>query len=426
MDRVGSNLFYNVQNYMAESVMLGGNLRVQPSPIKSLRRDDTRPRNDVNNGVLITIYRTENEVTSDLKKRLVHTRKTEIRVPGKMLNQGSVFIAELDCYLMTESQMDATRQLIVNDTLHADDDAILLPSSMAKQSPAVTYEDKKELTQFCLQRQDKISIRIGIDLRYDNLPEIIKTMHISILDSYFIPYTCYKLVYDPTLDPDEFVIENLYIASREEFRSTFTHLDHVGVIYLDHNETETLFGRFYGLGIFSNEKQYLAYVHERKSQERFEDESLYLATLSGDPLLKEEINKLSMKVNDLTQTKQELENDNKSLRQLNTNLKADVKNRNDTIERIRSHQDSQMSSDAVLEQLANERIQLKNEAEKLAFEREDLAMREKSLPLQHKANRLKSIADIVKSGWGILTASIGALIALLALAKKYNIKLVMG
>ena len=427
MDKLGSNLFTNIQNYMPEAVLLGGNLRVNPTRIKSLRQTYDRTREDFRNYVVITILHSENGVyTADPKRRSTQTRKTEIRIPGKMLNQGSVFISELDCYLMMESKIDATRELIARDVEHHQWDSVNIPSSMIKQDPSVIYDEYKQLAKFCIQRQDKINIRIGIDLQYGNIPDIVKGFHVGILDSYFVPYKNYKLIYDPTLSEDEFVIENLHLASRDEFRSTFTELKQYGAMYLDHDEQNTLFGKFYGMALFSSSQEYLNYVHKRKSQERFSDETLYVANRSGDPRLKEEIVRLERDVLTLREKTVEKEEENVALKESNKKLKADVKDREETINKIRNHHDSKMSSEAILTDLSNESQRLNNDSRKIDNDRIDMDHREKAAPLLHKASVLKITADILKSGWGIATVCLTGMLSIAAVCKKYNVKLSVG
>ena len=426
MEKPGFTIHTVVQNYMSEAVLLGGNLTVTPTHIKSLRQGHERTRDDFNNVVIITIYSSENNTAIDPKKRTTHRSKTEIRIPGKMLNQGSVFINELDCYLMTESHVDATRSLIAKDINQSGWDSINIPASMIKQDPAVIYVEYKQLAKFCIERQDKINIRIGVDLQYGKIPDNIKSLHVAILDNYFVPYSCYKLVYDPTLTEDEFVIENLHLASRDEFRSTFSELRKVGTMYLDHDEQKTLFGNFYGMALFTDSNHYLTYVHKRKTQERFRDETLYVADRSGDPRLKEEVVRLEREILSLKDVNNEKDGTITSLRDSNRKLKTDIRDREETINKIRQHYDEKMSSEAVLKDIENEAFRLGIDSRKIDNDRIELDQREKAAPLIHKANMLKTMADILKSSWGITTACIGGIISIAALCKKYNIKLTMG
>lgn len=426
MDEVGFNIHTTVKNYMAEAVLLGGNLRVNPTLIKSLRRDGTRPKDEVNNFVIITIYSSENSNVPDPKKRTTHTQKTEVRIPGKMLNQGSVFIKELDCYLMTESQLEATRELIARDVSHEGWDSVNVPSTMSKQDPAKVYVEFKELAQFCIQRQDKINIRVGIDLRYDTPPAVLKTMHIGILDSYFIPFSVYKLMYDPTLHQDEFVIENLHLASRDEFRSTWSELAQVGTMYLDHDEVKTMFGTFYGMGIFADKSHYLDYVFRRKTQERFRDETLYVANRSGDPRLKEEIDSLTRETLSLKEANVAKDAVNAGLVETNKYLKQELRSREETIVKLRDGHAEKMSAEVVIGEITNESKKLQNEELKLGIDAWDQAHRERTAHLNHRANTLKTVADILKSSWGIGTVCLTGVVSIAAVCRKYNLRVVMS
>lgn len=426
MEKPGYTIHTQVRNYLAEAVMLGGNLRSNPTRINSLHQDGIRPSNNLNNYVIITILSSETTLNTDPKKRIVHSSKTEIRIPGKMLNQGSVFISELDCYIMTESQVDATRELIARDVTHDGWDAINIPATMIKSDPAIVYNEFKQLAKQCIDRQDKINIRVGVNLEYDFIPDSIRNMHVAIMDSYFVPFNCYKLEYDPTLGEDEFVIENLHLASRDEFRSTFSELNKVGVRYLDHDEVETLFGKFYGMALFANKTWYADYVHKRKSQERFRDETLYLAHRSGDPRLKEEIERLERDILLMKDAGTEQDALVVNLRETNKRLKSDLADRTDTLNKIRQHHDGKMSYDAVILDMTNEAMRIENETKKIGNERIDLDQREKAAPMIHRAAMLKTVGDILKSGWGITTACLGGVLSFIAVCKKYNVKITMA
>jgi hypothetical protein len=426
MDRVGFNFYYNVRNYTAETVYISGNLRTPPTQIRSLLREGVRPDYSYTNQVVITLYNKVNSNSPDPKKKTLQVRKTEIRIPGRILGQGAVFIGELDCYLMAEAQIDATRELIAKDVTQQNWESINLPASMIKQDPAQLYEGYRSLIKQCVERRDKISIRVGVDLNYGFIPDIIKTMRVAVLDSYFVPFDDYKLVYDPDLQIDEFVIENLFVTSQQEFRSTFSELNRHGSMYLDRNEEETLFGKFYGMAIFSDKDHYLDYVHQRKSMERFNEEMLHVAGRSGDPLLREKIVLLedqitSFKVND--------EENNQLITTLKATVKqlrSDVRDREDTITKIREHYDGKMSASYILNDMDNTRRRTEHEAKKLDNEELDLHHKQETFKLNYKTAKLKTVAEILKSGWGITTASIGAIVSIIALCKKYNIKLSMG
>ena len=426
LDKTGFNIYYNVRNYTAETVYIGGSLRTSPSQIRSLLRDDIRPDYAYHNQIVITIYNTVNVISPDPKKKTIHARKTEIRVPGRMLGQGSVFIGELDCYLMAESNIDATREGIAKDVSQQGWESISLPSSMIKQDPAQVYEGYKHLVKDCIERKDKISIRVGADLEYGNVPDIIKNMRVAILDSYFVPFTDYKLVYDPSLRLNEFVIENLHVTSQQEFTSTFAELQQRGSMYLDSNEEETLFGKFYGMALFADQDHYLDYVHQRKSQERFQEEMLYVADRSGDPLLKEKIGKLDTTIAQLEHHNEEKTEIITTLKETNKRLKLDLKDREEALTRIRDNHDVKMNADVIVSGIENERLKIHNDTKRISNETLEIKSKEETNRLNYRAAKFKTLAEILKSGWGITTASLGGIVSIVALCKKYNIRINMG
>jgi hypothetical protein len=426
MNRLGFNVHTNIQNYTNEAVYMGGSLRTKPTRINSLRRDGGRPLDQDNNSVVITICSSVITNSTDPKKKIIHHRKTEVRIPANLLNQGSVFIDELDMYIMAESQIDATRELIARDLGSQDWDDINIPESMSKLEPAVAYGEYKDLIRQCIERQDKMQVRIGVDLRYDLVPDIINTMRIAVLDSYFVPSTSYKLVFDPTLTPDEFVIENLHASSRETYLGSFSELQNRGTIYLDHGVRDTLFGKFYGIALFANKAQHVTYVHERKSQERFSDETLFVANRSGDPRLREELTRTKAELNSTKTQRDEADETVANLRKEVARLRGEVGDRERTIERIRSHHDGRMSAEVVLKGLENDSAKLGNDSRKIDNERVDIVRQEKMGVMSHKATIFKYISEMMKSGWVIVTGCIGGVLSIIALCKKYNIKLTMS
>jgi hypothetical protein len=243
---------------------------------------------------------------------------------------------------------------------------------------------------------------------------------------WIVPYDCYKLVFDPTLDPDDFIVENIYSSSKELFEGKLSVLEQAGTIYLDYNKTNTLFGDFYGLALFSDQRQYVNYVHRNKSQERFNDETLHVASRTGDPRLREQVDNLKEQLEDALAAKGELEETTISLRKDIVRLKGNVKDLEENINKIRSHHDTKFSSEVVLKTLDNERDRIGNDSVKIGNERLDIGRQEKTSMMAYKASFLKTISEILKSGWVIVTGCIGGILSIIALCKKYNVKISMA
>jgi hypothetical protein len=427
MENLGFNQHVTVQNYMGETVMLGSNIREPSSKIRSLLRDNVRPRADQRNYVVIKIYQSENLLAQGQRQRSTQVTKSEIRIPGQMLNQGSVYIDELDCYLTTETNLAATRELMAHDLedQYGESEATI-PAALVTPDPVVLYHDYRSLIDSCIRRQDKINIRTGFDVRYGDVPLIVQDMHIAILDHYFVPFSYDKLVFDPTLSPDEFIIENIYIASKGEFRYTFSELAKVGAVYLEHDQRRTLFGDFYGMAVFASHQRYVDYVHQRKSMERFRDESLYLAEKSGDPMLKEEIVAQRRDISSLAATLTERDAEISQLRSEKKKLQADLAERERAIKDIRDRKDEQLTAEAVLRGLSNDSAKIENDAKKIENDRVEQDQRAANARMAQRAAILKSISDIMKSGWGIATACGGGLLAFIAVMRKYKVRIAMG
>lgn len=426
MDKPGFVLHTTIQNYLGESILMGGNLRSEPTLIRSLYHGNPRHREEVRGYVLVTILISENTTATDPKYRTVQSTKTEIRIPAKLLNQGAVFIEELDCYISTESHLDATREAIARDANFDSWDTLNLPDVMNKQDPSVIYSGYRELVRECVERQDKINIRVGVDIDHGTIPDYIRNLHFSIYDHYFVPFDCYKLEYDPTLDSDDLIIENLYQNKSVGFSTTFSELSRVGSMYPDSAEKDTLFGKFYAVAIFSSRKTYGDYVHKRKAQERFSEETLVLAQRSGDPRLKEEIHRLEQELARITEATNEQDQINKDLMGSVKRLKADLSDRNDTINKLRTNHDSKMSAEAVMADLTNERMRIETSREEIDRDREEIRQKVKSAKLAQRVAILKALGDILKSGWGIATACIGGILSVIAVCKKYNVKISMA
>ena len=425
LDLSGFNIHTRIQNYTGEDVYLSGSLRAEPTRIRSIAVNDTIPIGNHQNKVVITVLSSFNTFDPDGKKKNTSVQKSEIKIPARMLHHGSVFIKELDAYLMTESSIDATRELMARDASHNEWTTINIPAGMVKQNPATTYAEYKPVMKACLKKINRLQVRVGIDLRYGTIPDHIKNLHISVGDSYFIPFTSNKMVYDPHLGPDTFVIENLHVSSDLEYTSTFSDLARQGYVYLDYDQMNTMFGKFYGLAIFSDHNDYIDYVHRKRSQDRFEEETLFVAERSGDPRLREDIEKLGLLVEGkdievselkvkLTESTEEI----RTLREVLRKTRLDLKERETTIDRIRSGHEATMRTDAVLLEMVNETKKTENEWAKIQVEAREIDHKVKTVKQQHTANVLKTISDIAKSGWAIVLGSVTAVITLIGLYNK--------
>jgi vacuolar-type H+-ATPase subunit I/STV1 len=234
-------------------------------------------------------------------------------------------------------------------------------------------------------------------------------------------------VYDPTLDSDTFVIQNLYVgAGSDDFVGSLAKLEEVGSIYLDPDKVDTMFGNFYRMVLFSDRKQYSDYYHARRSAERFREESLIIAERTGDPKLKEDLAKITR---ENTGLKSVLEEREREVRTLSTDLKTvrgTLSLREKTIEELRTHKEERLSTDVVLKDMALQNRKVDHDFQKLDVDLEEINLRRDTARSTHRASTLKATGEILKSGWGITTTCVGGLLALWALCRKYNIAITMG
>jgi len=228
------------------------------------------------------------------------------------------------------------------------------------------------------------------------------------------------------LTADEFVIENIYHSARGEFKGSFSELERVGSQYLEHDSVKTIFGEFVRMAIFANADRYINYVHRRRTQDRFNEESLFLANRSGDPLLREEIQHLQGELSTTRDQRDETITTLEAVRKDLKQVRSELSDRESTLTKLRNGHAEKLSFESISKGIDNDREKTHVEALKILTERDDTLRQDKYKVMAHKAGILKTIGDIVKSSWMIITGITGGLLSVIALCKKYNVKLTMA
>lgn len=401
---LGFNLHYEVFNYTQNDIILSGSRRSSPTVIPPTTHYSLLNNDFDDNTVVIKI--THWNTLTDPRTRKPHSvgDKTIIRVDGKALNDSALFIEEIDLYLGTKFNHNVISRFIADDCLKQKWDSIDLLVDTDNIPHAKIYHDFKELSRIAVVRQDRLHMRVGktkdgMDTR------------ISILDDHFNPFKTNKLFYDPTLEPDEFVIETMIGSQDEEFRGTFKDLAQCGCMIIDPIEYVTFSGTFPSMAIFHNEEVLIEYTHRRKSERRFEDENRYLANHGGDLKLKQEIRELQTIITRFEEKTKSLEDEANHLKRINKEL-ADA---NRHLER-----DIKDLKEGTTAKLAAENIakSIENEAMKLMVEHEELRVKEKTFKSSHKATMVKNRAETIKNVATIISVTIATITALYTGYKK--------
>lgn len=415
MIELGGHISVTIKNYMREDLLLVDNIRSTPRRYVSIYHNDRFLLEDTTNFVIIEIRDREIERGKDNEHKIRKQSRTEIRCPGHLLQTHSLYIEELGSYITIQPRLQATRELIANDSRFPDSKEISVPESMVKPDPISTMRKFEPLVKNCLDRADKIRVKVGLPIDKDpsRVPEYIKSMRISVMDRDFSPYHNNRMIYDPELLPEEFVVENLHLVTSEPLISTFDRLHKAEdrAFFIDTQEHRTLGGNLVGLAIFADQDALYNYLFTHKSYEIYDELMEGFADKTGNPVLKKKIETLEESVLDKEKTIDELEVNIKFEQSQVKTLKRQVSAHEDTIKKIRENHDVNMSYEALQNQIDNEKKRFELEREKMKVERDELLTKLELSKQNQKTVLLKSIADGAKSIWGILAITSGALVA---------------
>lgn len=414
MSEVGNHWSLTIKNYTAGDILLVGSLRCDPQRIPSIYRRDNSTFENTTNYVIIELRHKEVSRNKENKTITTAIRTIKIKCPGYHLENNSIFIDEIGCYVTVDSRLDATRELMAKELRSPSAEEVSIPPALMAPNPTKLFGDFRQLVQDCIERSDRIMVNVGTPVRGDpaKIPDYVKNLRIAVLDQSIVPYRTGQIQYDPSLEPDEFVIKNLLFATDKPLRSTFSKLrsSHGRAIILDSEEHKTTHGYLCGLGIFADDTAYVDYVHAHRSEELFDELSARLADRNGDVLLKKQLEGTHRDLNSLQQAHQELEDRLKLERDRTKEQTRQIKMMQETIEELKTNGSSEYSRDAVLQGMENERIKLQLEVDKLSQERDELKLRQSQVAATNRVTVVKHIADVVKSSWGIVVV-IGAIFA---------------
>lgn len=406
MTDVGAHISVTIKNYMREDLILVDNVRSEPKRYSSIYQNDRFLLEDTTNYVIIDIRSREIEMCKNNERKIKKQTSTQIRCPGHLLQAHSLFVEELGCYITIQSRLQATRELIAHDARFPESKEVSVTEAMVKPDPVSTMRKFEPLVKNCLERIDKIRVRVGVKVDKDpsRVPEHIRNLRISVMDRDFSPYYNNRMIYDPDLLPEEFVVENLHLVASEPLISTFDRLHKAEgrAFFIDTHEHHTLGGLLCGLAIFADPEALYEYLFNHKSHELYQELMEGFADKTGNPVLKKNIRILEEDIIVKDKHIEDLENSVKFEQSQVKTLKRQVSAHEDTIKKIKDNYEASTSFESFMHHIDSEKQQLELERERLKFERDELAAKLKISEHSRNTAFLKSLADGAKSTWGIL------------------------
>ena len=386
LNRLGFNMFYSIQNYTGEDVVLATSLKADPIVIPAEGNNGSGDR------IEITIY---TGTISNKAGRTVPIAETMIQITSTNLRKGAVFVEEIGAYMAFATFAPILSRFISEDSISDTWESLELNYKRSDGDAAVIYSSYEDISKKAISRQELLRIRV-------KRKSSCMTMKVAIMDHFFSPYRCDLLIEDPSLDEDVFVLETLRSIHLNPFESTFTKLKEAGTFYIDQNEVDTISGIFCNLVIFHSEEELGSYVHTVKAKRRFGEEDQYLREHSGDMSHKREIEGLNKII------------------ALQKDMIGDLETRiaiKDGAAKTSTEKTKFLEKQVVDERgeyyieydnsFARENLRL--EFEKLKFAREELDHKERMAKTTHKAAGFKTFGEIAK-GIAAFAAGVAALI----------------
>ena len=404
MGEPGSNWQFTIKNFTKSSVVLMASLRSDPIVVPSVRDERQLFASTNNDTVLIEIMHTQITRGPKGTNQTVVNTTTKIKIPGHMLQSNSLFIHELGFYVTIASRVEATMALIAQDSHNAQAPEVSVPASMVKPDPQNTFQDFEALVKNSVERAALIQVRVGVDVSKPPamIPDHVRDMRIAVYDRDFSPYANNRMVYDPHLDPDVFLVENLHFNPSEPFVARFSQLHNSdsGAFFIDHQERLTLKGDYCALAIFAGMDAFSDYVFSRKTQEIYEELQTRLNTTHANPMLRSKVERLEGAYQEL-QTRHDTNIEEvKASRAKIKELYGTIRERERTIDQLKDHHEVKMSAETIAGQMGNERLQTMAETY-------ELELKQRMAQLNQQSTTWKSVSEIVKSSWGIVLALVG-------------------
>jgi len=424
MEEVGAHWSISIKNYMREDLVMISNLRVPPRRFPSIYSYERFMLEDTTNFVIIDIRYRENEFDKNSQSKIKTLRKIEIRCPGYYLEKNSLFLEELGCYFTISSRLDATKTQIVQDAKLPPAKEASVTSSMMTPNPSLVFGDMAPFVKMCIERTDKIQVRVGVKVEGDpnRVPEHVKDLRLSILDRDFSPYHNNRMIFDPTLDEDTFIIENIHSTHNQPLELTFSQLANSanGIIYIETDEYNTINGMRCGLVILKDDEALANYIFSNDAEKLYSELSKRIVEETGGYALNKKIESLQSDNANLNQTIAELGESLKLEKNQSKEYKRIAQVHEETIRRLTENQEASLSYDAVMAEINHEREKLQLERDKLENDKLELISKKETAAISHQATRRKATAETAKAYWGILIIIAGGIPVIYGWWKKLN------
>lgn len=406
----GTHWDVSIKNYTREDIFLLTSLRTEPVRVSSIYNHDKYRLQETTNFVVIELKMRENAFVKNGEIKTTNSKKIEIRCPSHYLQNHSLFIDELGTYVTIESRIHATKECIAQDTRIPTSRDVSVPESFVTVNPVSTFSDYEPLVRQCLERSDKIKVKVGVRVDVDpfRVPDYIKNMRIAVMDRDFSPYYNNRMEYDPTIDPDDFAVENHHWTASEPVWGKFStlHAQHNKAFFIDTQEHRTLGGVLCGLAIFGDEQALHEYLFAHRCEEIYDELTQRVIDKNGNHALTKRVEELETLLSSRDEMIEDLRNQNKFEKDQVRDFKRMNSAHEDTIKRLKTHYDSSNGFDAIMMDLENQKAELELGYAKLTQEQNELEAKKEQFQSTHRATMWKSAADMLKSGWGIILAAI--------------------
>jgi hypothetical protein len=423
---VGTHWQVTIKNYTREDIFLVNSLRTEPTRVVSIYHNDKYRLQETTNFVIIELKMQENQTGKNGEIKTIHSKKIEIRCPSHYLQTHSLFVEELGTYVTIESRLQATRECVAQDYRVPTAREVAVPESAVKVNPVSTFSDYEPIVKLSMERSDKIRVKVGVRVDVDpsRVPDYIKSMRIAVLDRDFSPYYNNRMIYDPTIDPDDFSIENHHWMTSEPIWGKFSdlHKQHNKSFFIDTEEHRTLGGVLCGMAIFGDEQALSDYMFSHRCEETYADLTKRIIDRNGNHALTKRIEEIESLLSGRDETIVELRDQIKFEKDQVKTFKHMAASHEDTIKKLKTNYESANGYDAIIMDLENQRTALELAELKLEQDRADLDYKTEQLKTTHRASMWKSTADMLKSGWGIILAVITISTAVLNMYNKLNSK----
>lgn len=406
MRETGAHWSVTIRNYMREDLLIVGSLRTEPQRYKSIYGSAEYMLENTTNYVIIELRHQDNEWDERGKTQTKVKEKITIRCPGHYLQTNSLFIEEMGWHLTIDDRLQATCAMIAQDREMPQASEISVPETAAKPNPVRVLQEFEPLLRNCIARADKIQVRVGVrvDIDPSRIPDEVKNLRIAILDRDFSPYLSNRMAYDPSLEPHEFVVENLHYLASEPIISTFDRLRSSPgrAFFIDTQERRTMGGVLCSLAIFADIDALSDYLFAHKAQEMYTELETRVADRSGNTVLKKQIEMLKDTNQTLSEEVSEKVGQLKTAWDQIKEYKRMVTTLEDSVKRFQSHKEDRLGFETIQQELALERAQLDQKQRQLEHDQAELAYLRDQAERNQKASYLKTLADMAKSTWGIL------------------------